>query len=398
MELHWESLKLIGDWSYYFDDAVSEKYEVGRMDHNEEHQKEFSRTLNLENAKRLQFICALVLLVVTLQAVIYLLKENSIYGSQLIITKFAIIAAGLIVIFLLEQIKKEAQYAVVYSTLIISFSVFVMIFMAILNTFAAQAITNDISIYMMVLMATIAGNRMKPKYVAMILILNFVAFAIGMPFYQKNPNYLFSHMFNAAFINILAFLISNMFYNYSLKTYEDKLKANQINMQLKILSEKDDLTGLYNKRTIYKHLRELIDENKGHGKQVYLGILDLDHFKEINDHYGHLYGDEVLKQIASKIQSNVRQEDMVGRYGGDEFVIVFSDCDGQVVRRVMERIQEEVNKLDFEVCQLSFSCGVAVWNGESSEKLFERADAFMYDVKRSGKNNIKVESYEVVNL
>lgn len=189
-----------------------------------------------------------------------------------------------------------------------------------------------------------------------------------------------------------------MFYSYSVKTYADKLNADQVNMRLKLLSEKDDLTGLYNKRTIYRRLKELIDDNKCQGKQVYLGILDLDHFKEINDHYGHLYGDEVLKKVAVKIQENVRQEDMVGRYGGDEFVIIFNDCDGQIVQRAMERIQEEVNKLDFEVCQLSFSCGVAVWNGESSEKLFERADAFMYDVKKSGKNNIKVESYKVVNI
>lgn len=170
---------------------MSKRYEVLRVDHFGDKHKEFKASLNLDNAKRLQFISAVILFVVTLQAVTYLLKESSIYGSELIRTKFAIIGTGIIVVFLLEQIKKQVAIALKYSTPIIFLSVFMMIFMSILNTFAAQAITNDISIYMMVLMAAIAGNRMEPKYVAIILFCNFGVFAFGMPLYQTDSNYLF---------------------------------------------------------------------------------------------------------------------------------------------------------------------------------------------------------------
>ncbi|HOO27212.1 MAG TPA: GGDEF domain-containing protein [Lachnospiraceae bacterium] len=171
----------------------------------------------------------------------------------------------------------------------------------------------------------------------------------------------------------------------------DKMDIDQKNKKLKELSERDDLTGLYNRRTIYLRLTDLIKEAEKTKKNIYLGILDLDHFKEINDRYGHLYGDEVLKTVAGKILENIREEDIAGRYGGDEFVIILYEVDYESAGTMMKKLLQEVNELDFDTYKLSFSCGIAAWNGESSEELFERADAYMYHVKKLGKNDIQIE-------
>lgn len=362
-----------------------------------EFRKNFIEQLNKENAKRLQVITAAILIVVIFQVIAYGLSDNDMYDNELIRVKLIIIVLGVIIITGLQFLRKDLKFAVKHSYIIIFASAFIMIFSSILNTFYAQKITNDISIYLLVLMAVIAANRMDFKSTMAILLANYIIFAAGMHLFQTNPTYLFSHLFNGAISNVLAFIISEMFYKYSVKDYKDKLDIDQKNKKLKELSEKDDLTGLYNKRALCLRLAELLEEAKVTQGSVYLGILDLDHFKNINDRYGHLYGDEVLKLIAEKILLNVRDEDIVGRYGGDEFVVAFQDIDHEAVSTVMERILQEVNRLEFEECRLSFSCGIAVWNGESCEKLFERADAYMYDVKRFGKNDIKVERLKAVN-
>ncbi len=361
-----------------------------------EHQKDFIRQLNKENAKRLQVIAVIVLALVSAQAVVYSLSVNELYNKDLIRTKLLIIVAGTITVIALQMLKKDVKIAVKHSSTIIFCCSFFMIFFATLNTFQAQGISNDISIYLLVLMAVIAADRMESKATLIILALNYIIFAVGMEFYQSNSIYLFSHRFNGALCTVLAFIISRMFFRYSIMDFKDKLDIDQKSRRLRDLSERDDLTGLYNRRTIYSRLEELIQKAKETNKSVYLGILDLDHFKDINDLYGHLYGDDALRIISNKILSNVRAEDIVGRYGGDEFVIVFHDIDYESVYAIMARLLQEVNKLDFDKCKLSFSCGVAVWNGESSEKLFERADAFMYDVKRYGKNDVKIEQLKVV--
>lgn len=190
---------------------------------------------------------------------------------------------------------------------------------------------------------------------------------------------------------VLAFIISRMFYRYGMKDFMDKMDIDQKNTKLKELSERDDLTGLYNRRTIYLRLTDLIKEAEKTKKNIYLGILDLDHFKELNDRYGHLYGDEVLKTVAGKILENIREEDIAGRYGGDEFVIILYEVDYESAGTMMKKLLQEVNELDFDTYKLSFSCGIAAWNGESSEELFERADAYMYHVKKLGKNDIQIE-------
>jgi diguanylate cyclase (GGDEF)-like protein len=356
----------------------------------------FVEQLNKHNARRLQLISVAFIFVVSLQFFAYVLDKDISYASHLVWVKFAIMVAGFLTVWTLQLLYSGNETALAHSTLIIGFSSFAMILFAVLNTWYAQGISNDISIYMMVLMAVIASSRMQVIITLSVLLSTYTIFAIGMFYFQPNSTYLFSHLINGAMSNIIGFLIANMFYAYSERDFEDKRAIDMKNMRLKELSERDDLTGLYNKRTINMHLMDLIDQSKETGKTLYLGILDLDHFKTINDSFGHVFGDEVLRKIGDVITEKTDEDVMVGRYGGDEFVVIFHDTPLEEVREAMIRLLDEVNQLKFYDLRLSFSCGIATWNGESSDKLFERADAYMYDVKRTGKNNIKLENVEVV--
>ncbi|HOO27211.1 MAG TPA: hypothetical protein PLU43_02000 [Lachnospiraceae bacterium] len=156
-------------------------------------QKEFMLQMNKENAKRLQVIAVVLFLVAAFQAVIYSFSDNNMFTDGLIKTKWIIIVLGVFVIGALQLVKRGVKQAVDFSGSIIFISAFLMIFFSVINTFYAQGISNDISIYLLVLLAVIAANRMDFKSTLIMLAVNYFVFAVGMRFFQSDPRYLFSH-------------------------------------------------------------------------------------------------------------------------------------------------------------------------------------------------------------
>jgi len=146
------------------------------------------------------------------------------------------------------------------------------------------------------------------------------------------------------------------------------------------LSQLDALTGLYNRR----HLNEWLGkyaESSTHNIQVSIVMMDLDHFKEINDRFGHLHGDEVLKFFAEVLRQNTRASDFAVRYGGDEFLVVLSNTDSAGAHEFVERIKrivEENNPFNHSV---TFSYGIENLSEEYLRSL-QRADELMYEMKR----------------
>jgi diguanylate cyclase len=127
-------------------------------------------------------------------------------------------------------------------------------------------------------------------------------------------------------------------------------------------------------------------------------IFDLDLFKRCNDEFGHLVGDQVLKDVARLLVQSVRQADMVARYGGEEFVILLPDTGPEAASRVAEKLREVVKKAvlaDGRITGLTLSAGVATTRGhDSAEQLFERADRALYRAKESGRDQVMVDPYQ----
>jgi len=350
--------------------------------------------MNENNISGLRTIVIVILTIVTIQTIVYLSVREISFGLDIIGIKIALIFLGVILLFIFAKIKTTSSFFIKYSNVYIGAIVLVILGMSILNTFFAQDISSDISIYILVLFSVIGTVRIRPKTISFILVISYGFFSIGLPFFQTNKVFLIPHLINGLVINVIAFFISRMLYLYALAYLEDKTEIEKKNEELKYLSERDALTGLYNQRMINVYIEKYIEQVASFEENLFLGVIDLDGFKKINDHYGHAFGDKVLCRIANIIKNNMPSAEFIGRYGGDEFVFIFKQLETNEVISIMENVLSELNNVEFHEDQLSFSCGVAKWQGESTRDFFYKADSNMYKIKNSGKNGIYVDENE----
>ncbi len=165
------------------------------------------------------------------------------------------------------------------------------------------------------------------------------------------------------------------------------------NRELAILSEIDSLTELYNRRKIDSLLEDSFKNYQAVPGSMAVIILDIDHFKRVNDAFGHQMGDEVIKSVANLLSSNVRTNDSVGRWGGEEFIIVCADIiDKKEIERMAERLRSIIAGNDFGIKQeLTCSFGVSfLKENDSIYKLLKRADDALYQSKRDGRNRVSL--------
>lgn len=157
----------------------------------------------------------------------------------------------------------------------------------------------------------------------------------------------------------------------------------------------DELTQLLNRRAVLEGLSEEYRRALRVGYPLSIGLIDLDFFKSVNDRFGHPFGDKVLIEIAREIGKIGRKNDLVGRYGGEEFLIVFPECDAKMATHILERLREKIEEMVFETEQgeqvrVSISAGVSQLESNDEEylQLIARADFALYRAKEFGRNQI----------
>lgn len=157
-------------------------------------------------------------------------------------------------------------------------------------------------------------------------------------------------------------------------------------------AENDSLTGLYLRRAFLKHFSDMLSESKRHGWPLTIALVDIDHFKKVNDTYGHLAGDTVVIGLANLLKRRFRPEDLRARWGGDEFILAFRKENIENVSRIISRTFEEFSSIRFhgdngESFTVGNSCGLACYpeDGASLEELIRTADIRLYDSKSAGR-------------
>ncbi len=177
------------------------------------------------------------------------------------------------------------------------------------------------------------------------------------------------------------------------KLYQERLR-NTVSSAVE-LAVTDSLTGLYNRRYLDAHLDSAVARASTTEKPVCALIFDIDHFKGINDNYGHDAGDDVLKDFSDRLRRGVRGIDLVARYGGEEFMLVMPETDAEFASGVAERLRSDVEKVPFLTrsgaeIPVTVSIGIAEWRGasDSAEELIRRADKALYSAKRAGRNRV----------
>ncbi|MGL6047080.1 MAG: diguanylate cyclase [Vogesella sp.] len=155
--------------------------------------------------------------------------------------------------------------------------------------------------------------------------------------------------------------------------------------------KEDQLTGAFNRRGLEEHFDREIHRAERSGQPMSVALIDVDNFKQLNDRYGHLTGDDVLKYLVDMMHHSLRTSDIVGRFGGEEFVVILPDTPVNEAVELVQRLQRELTKNFFLANQdklvVTFSAGVALWHrGERDCDVIERADRAMYQAKLAGKN------------
>ncbi len=168
--------------------------------------------------------------------------------------------------------------------------------------------------------------------------------------------------------------------------------------RLERLAITDAHTRAFNRRYLLPRLHEEMARSERTGSPFSLLVMDLDHFKDVNDRHGHAAGDAVLRLFAERVREATRRQDVLVRWGGEEFILLMPDTGLETARTVAERIRAEVAAQPFELgggaeVRQTVSIGAATWDGrEPPEALEQRADAAMYEAKRAGRDRVEISA------
>jgi diguanylate cyclase (GGDEF)-like protein len=188
------------------------------------------------------------------------------------------------------------------------------------------------------------------------------------------------------------------------KIHERTHELAEANLRLGQLAVTDGLTGLYNHRHFHERMALEVERSQRSGLPLSLLMIDVDHFKQFNDAFGHPAGDEVLRQLARVFGDARRANDIVARYGGEEFAVILVDTAKFTAAKVAERVRERVAAHDFSegaprAGRLSISVGVATFpdDGADAEALVRVADAALYAAKRAGRDRVVLATEALVH-
>jgi two-component system, cell cycle response regulator len=178
--------------------------------------------------------------------------------------------------------------------------------------------------------------------------------------------------------------------------------VRRLEVQTELLSKLaafDDLTGAYNRRSMFHHLEAELSRCRRYGRSVSVLMIDIDHFKRVNDSHGHLIGDQALRWIVTTMQSELRAMDLLCRYGGEEFCAILPETNNAGAGRAAERLRTAVERSQFKhegvELSLTISVGGASWSnaaGNEVPDLLAKADESLLEAKRAGRNAVRIAS------
>lgn len=184
---------------------------------------------------------------------------------------------------------------------------------------------------------------------------------------------------------------------------EQNIELQQLNYLKEREANTDFLTGMFNRRYVYGILRKLSEQYTDNEKmELCVLLLDIDHYKKINDHWGHEVGDMVLQQIARLIKKSIRSTDVAGRFGGDEFIVVLPNANLNSAKSVAEKLIKKTNEKEYLVnkasLKVTLSIGGIRWRGYLKEynvrAIVAAADKALYKAKADGRNQYIIEEFE----
>lgn len=231
----------------------------------------------------------------------------------------------------------------------------------------------------------------SPKVTFFVYLLSFFIMAYALP--KVSPALVeTTYLWDLASNIIIAWIASVINYRrFSRQVHIQELISVK-NQELKYLSSVDMLTNIHNRRQMDENLLKAQWQSKTFSKPYAVIIADIDEFKKVNDTYGHHVGDQILVEFVKVFKNALRRSDELGRWGGEEFMIICSDTSSEEAMIIAEKLRGEVEKHDFKLdFQVTCSFGVAASeNGENGYTLLSQADQALYQCKENGRNQVRI--------
>lgn len=361
-----------------------------------EYQREYINCTSRENFTRMLIIAALLVSVEPLIAVLSQKPGSVDYNISLGIAMFALI---FIPILLYCKKNVERLPKIWLMTMQTLFFTGILIGGIILSLQEQTTLASSSSYFLAVF--TLAAFITIPPVVSLFLFLFFnIIFILLLPYYQVSPLLINTLNINTLSMTAVAWILNQMVSRDKVTSFinekiilEKNIELEKKNTALNELTMRDSMTNLLNHKNSLRRLKEEVDRAKRIQYPLSVAMIDLDNFKLVNDSYGHQTGDEVLIQVAKILSENCRNTDTVGRYGGEEFIIIMPDTNGGDAALLLERIQKRIQEKTFgEGIRITSSCGICELNGESVHGILKSSDMMLYEAKKKGKNRVEVLS------
>jgi len=194
-------------------------------------------------------------------------------------------------------------------------------------------------------------------------------------------------------VTVVSCAIAVIMYRFRVKVFMDHKIIEEKNSTLTQLAMQDSMTQLLNHKAIYDLLTQEIQRTMRYSLPLSVLLIDIDHFKSVNDTYGHQTGDEVIKKIAEILRQTCRETDYIGRYGGEEFLILLTNTTLEQAQKFSERVRSNIENADFGApSPITISGGLNTYKGENAKVLVHNADEALYLAKTKGRNRIEISN------
>ena len=369
---------------------------------------EFEHKLILENSQRFLILLGAVILsqivLIALEATGVMQWQKMIFMARLLTMGSCFVFVGIIYFF-----RKNASQQRSLQSLKIVTSIMQLLSILIGCYFVIYMFNTGIysfSSFLLVGLIVSLTYMRNPNFSGLILLLFYAGLVTYLNFFQY-PISLWLGEFLISFVFLFIIHIGNILnYNRYVTSYmqdrEIRILNDQeiriMNEKLKEMSQTDELTGIYNRRKISEMIGEYTELSKRYRTPFSLIMFDIDHFKSVNDSYGHNVGDAVLRQLADHVKSRLRSTDIFGRWGGEEFIILIPNDTGNGAYTLIESLRKHTETLDFPIAgKVTFSAGICVYkDGDSDIELIKKADDALYKAKESGRNQTQIYYFEDV--
>lgn len=345
-----------------------------------------------ENRQRIVFI-AILYIVASLGYLSYNLispiaqinKTLHILTTTLLLSAIALSLLTLLLLSLPAKTRKSGLSTIVQKSFLL-----LMVFLFLLRGLLSTKYDLRIETFSLGIILMAIAYRGSPLFIATLIIGSGLSFICG--------SFMVLHRFSpfpaipVTIYTVVAMLLHLHMENNRLKLFMLNSRLKERNRELEQLSFRDELTQLHNRRYIMEHLRKLKSSRECRQNGLALLLIDIDFFKRINDTMGHPVGDRVLKEFSQVLQESVRGSDLVGRMGGEEFIVVLPNTGKSEAMELAERVRVRIREFNFTALSsrltVSIGCGM-LKEDDSLETLIERVDSRLYRAKRNGRNQVK---------